>query len=453
MHGAESAGGDRTAGGRAWTWGGIAVCGVLCAAGLGWAAFGAGATHQAFGHDPTGAFLLAVGVVVLVCQLLGQLFAALGQTAVVGQMLGGVLLGPSALGALAPSLWHRVFPADALAHLQMASNLGVVVFMFLLGGELRPERFAGSRARLGTVAAGATLLPFLVGLAVALPARGVLGVPHARTGEYVVYIGLVLAVTALPVLARMLDDLGLAASPLGIVALAGAGVGDAAVWGGLTAVLALTGSGGADRAWAVAGSAALLVVLALTVVRPLLARLAAAAERNPAAARLLEAVLVVGAVGFAAATAALGLHPASGAFLFGVVMPRRGASVARLDAQLRGFTLTILLPLFFAGVGLTTSVGLLGANPRSWLVLLALLTAAVSAKFAGAAGAARLSGLPAREAVQLGALMNCRGVTELLVIGIGWQYHIISALGVTDLVLIALVTTAATPWAVRRTMR
>lgn len=407
--------------------------------------------HALFTIDATSRFLLVIALVVVVCHALGALFAALGQAAVVGEMLGGILLGPTVFGAVWGHGFHAVFTAEVLGHLQTAANLGLVVFMVVLARELRPSGFGVPRARVGMIAVGATVFPFLVGLAVAVPVRGVLSGDHAHTGVYVLYIGLVLAVTALPVLARLLGDLALSATEIGALALVAAAVGDAAVWSGLTAVLAFTGAdggGGARVAWVLSAAAA-LVLAAVFVVRPLVRRLAVASRDSTAAARLIGPVLVVGALGFAGYTQAVGLHPVSGAFLFGVIAPRDCPALERLDEQLRGFTEVILLPLFFAGIGLTTSVGLLGASPGRWLAFGVILAAAVGAKALGSAGAARLAGLPGWSAAALGALMNCRGVTELIVIGIGWQYHLISGLGVTVLVLVAIATTAMTPWAVK----
>jgi Kef-type K+ transport system membrane component KefB len=133
-----------------------------------------------------------------------------------------------------------------------------------------------------------------------------------------------------------------------------------------------------------------------------------------------------------------------GAFLFGVLVPRDVPAVEELNDRLRGFTMAVLLPLFFAGIGLATSIGLLGGDWTRWLFLVVVVVTAAGAKFIGSSGAARLAGLPARESLRLGALLNCRGVTEIVVAAIGWQYHIINDLGLTVLVLVALVTTAMT---------
>jgi Kef-type K+ transport system membrane component KefB len=153
---------------------------------------------------------------------------------------------------------------------------------------------------------------------------------------------------------------------------------------------------------------------------------------------------VVGAIAFSALTQMINLHPVIGAFLFGAAVPRNSGAVDRISHQLQGFTLTILLPLFFAGVGLVTSIGLLGSHPGHWLVFAGILIAAQVTKFVGAGGAARLAGLPGNQAVRLGVLMNCRGVTELVIATIGLQYGVINRLGFTILVLIAVITTAVT---------
>jgi len=168
------------------------------------------------------------------------------------------------------------------------------------------------------------------------------------------------------------------------------------------------------------------------------------------AARHILPIIIAGAIGFAAATQFLGLHPVIGAFLFGAVVPRHPSLSAQFAEQRRGFVVTALVPLYFAGIGLNTAVGLLGTDPAHWLLLAGVLAVAMGTKFAGAALGARAVGTPPRDALLLGALMNCRGVTELVIAGIGYQNHLINSLGLTVLVLVALITTAVTSPLVRR---
>lgn len=399
------------------------------------------------GFDPMARFLLAVAVIVLLSHLLATLLGRVGQPLVVGEILGGLLLGPSALGWISPSAQAWLLPPEVVSTLDMAAQLGLVTFMFLLGCELRMERADGPGSKgnkaVGVAVLGGMGLPFLIGLGVAAAAPALLRGSTPSQGAYLAFIGLTMSVTALPVLARILVDLRMDRSPLGSLALAGAAVGDGVAWLALTVILTLTGSGGTLHIAATIGLTLALVALTALVVRPLLAAVVRRAERRPGGQRLLP-LLLVGALGYATITHLLGLHPVIGAFLFGTAVPRDSPVTTWMNEQLQGFTLAVLLPLFFAGVGLHVSVGALGLDPWVWLAFAGIVLAATLSKVVGAGGAARLIGMPRTEALRFGVLMNCRGVTELVVAGIGWQLHLISTTGLTVLVLMALITTAMT---------
>jgi Kef-type K+ transport system membrane component KefB len=385
-------------------------------------------------------FLLAVAVVVLACHLLGGLMVRFRQPAVVGEVLGGILLGPSLFGQLWPVGRDWLFPRPVLTALDAAAQLGLAMFMFLLGSELRMARAPGRRSTIALVVSGSVGVPFLAGAAFALVAGDALAGSASRSA-HVLFLGLAVSITALPVLARILTDLRLSYAPEGTLALAAAAVGDGIAWLVLTAILLVIGVGSLAQAGVRALATVALLLVTFLGIRPLLARLIGRFDGREGV--ILPPVLTSAALAYAAATQLLGLHPVVGAFLFGTIMPADSAVVARLRERLRGFTLTILLPLFFAGVGLNTSVGLLGGSLSHWL-LMGLLLVAAATKFAGAAAGARTAGLGRRAALRLGGLMNCRGVTEIVVASIGYQYGLINRLGLTMLVLMAVATTAMT---------
>jgi Kef-type K+ transport system membrane component KefB len=217
----------------------------------------------------------------------------------------------------------------------------------------------------------------------------------------------------------------------------------------LTLLLAVSGHGGAAQMASTVGITLALVIFMVWCVRPALAAYIRFVEKRGVADRLLLPVLIAVAIAAAGATGMIGLHPVIGAFLAGVIVPRRPA-VEAIGRQLRGFVLIILLPLFFAGIGLSTSIGIVFASPAGWLVFLAVFVVAIVTKFLGAGGAARLNGFPAAQAVGLGALMNCRGVTELIVASIGLQAGLVSRVGFNVLVLVALITSMVTMPTVRK---
>jgi Kef-type K+ transport system membrane component KefB len=393
--------------------------------------------------DATGRYLLAVAVIILLCHLIGVLLARIGQPYVIGEIVGGLLLGPSGLGYVSPAAAKALFPAGVVSSLNLVAQLGLVVFIFLLGSEVRLSPLRSGRNALALVVLASMGLPFVGGLGVGVAGRRLIAGTAGQPQVYLLFVALALAITALPVLARILVDLHMEGTTAGVLALAGAACGDGIMWAVLSVLLDALGARGGQIL--VRPAVALgLVVFTIVAVRPLLDRLVRRLERTPRAEQVLVPVLIAGAIGYGIVTSSIGLDLIIGAFLFGTAGPRGSAVVARVHGQMQSFTVVLLLPLFFAGIGLKVSVGLLGTSRAAWLFFVLVLFVAAAGKIAGGAGGARLAGLPARDAIQIGILMNCRGVTELVVAAIGWQYHLINALGLTVLTLVALITTAAT---------
>jgi Kef-type K+ transport system membrane component KefB len=393
--------------------------------------------------NPITDFLLGTAAIILVCHSLGAVAAHCRQPRVIGEILGGLLLGPLALGLIWPGAETALFPTSVQASLDLAAQLGLVIFVFLLGCELRTNDLKGNRGVLSVVVVGSMGIPFLGGVAVAaLGLPLIIGSAGNRTLT-VLFMGLALAVTALPVMARLLVDLGLEQSRAGVLSLAAGACGDGLLWVALTVLLGASGLHGIEPGLTTAMALGLLAVTVL-VVRPVLRYFVGRADRTSRGEQLLAPLLIGGAVAYAVFTQTIGLHLVIGAFLFGVAVPRGSALVERVSRQMQGFTHIVLLPLFFAGIGLKISGAALGTSGAAWLLFGAVLATAVIGKLVGGAGGARLAGLPGPDAWRVGALMNCRGVTELVVAAIGWQYHLINGLGLTMITLVALITTAAT---------
>ncbi|MEW1691409.1 cation:proton antiporter [Streptomyces sp. NPDC091265] len=395
--------------------------------------------------DPLLPVLLAVPVVILACQAAGRAVRLLGQPPVIGEILAGILLGPSLLGWLAPSLQHHLLPPSVLPITSALGNLGLLAFLFLIGLELDLRTLRTTRGAIAAVSLSGILLPMALGAALASALY-----PHFAPAEvgrlpFTLFVAVALSITAFPVLARILADRGLETTPLGAFALACAATDDALAWCLLTAVVALSTSGTALSALT---ALALTAAFAgsLTLLRPVLRILLVSAGR--ASDDLVLVLLFAGLCLSAYATDQIGLHPAFGAFLFGAATPRGLAAVERSAARIRAVALPLLLPLFFVDTGLHTDFTRLPTEQWGWGA--AILAVAVIGKWGGAAGAARLTGSDWRWSAAVGTLMNCRGLTELVVLGIGLEAGLISEPLFTLMVIMTLVTTAATAPLLRR---
>lgn len=360
------------------------------------------------------------------------------QPAVIGEMVAGLALGPSLLGAVAPGITARLFAADVIAWLNPVAQAAVALFMFEVGLDLDFGGRHGVGRQVGLVSLAGVVVPFLLGCGAAIllqPAYGVPGVPVSR---FLLFLGLTMAVTAFPVLARILRERRIDATPLGIYAMAVAAVTDVLAWVLLAVIVAL-GTGRVSDAAVPLSAILVLPPTAWVVIRPLLARAWAAGA--PGHARAL-------AVGGTAALAGAyighvtGVHAVFGAFIAGLVSPRDPELRTRLRATLFR-AVAWALPVYFALTGLRTQVGLL-AGVRDLLVCLGVTCAAVVGKVGGTAAGARAAALPARMALQLGVLMNTRGLMELVVLNIGLELGILSPRLFAMLVVMTFATTMVT---------
>ncbi len=405
----------------------------------------AAAAAEAFAPPPPGVpglLLLQALVVLAACRVCAAAARRLGQPEVIGEIAGGLLLGPSLLGALWPAGAAALFPPGGLGGLRALSEIGILLFLFTVGLEMDLDALRG-RARAAVLVSHASIAaPFLLGLAAALwiyPRHGSAAVPfHA----FALFIGVSLSVTAFPVLARILHEQGLERTPLGAAALTCAAVDDATAWCALAAVAGIVEGGGAARSLRVILSLAAYGAFMATAVRALVRRWYDWRIARGASAKELAAAALCVLLASAFATETIGVHALFGAFLAGIVMPERRELRVALTRRFEELSSVALLPLFFALTGLRTRLGLLdGAS--AWLSLGLLLAAASAGKLGGTALAARASGLDWRESLSLGALMNARGLVELVVLNVGYDLGVLTPAVFSMLVLMALVTTAA----------
>ena len=378
-------------------------------------------------HDDVALTLLGVAVVIVVGTVAGRLFERISQPPVIGEVLAGIALGPTVLGHWSNGL----FPAHSRPLLGVLAGFGLVVFMFLVGLEMDLELLdRGHRRTALVVSVWGTVLPFALGLLLALP----LHPSHhdKRLLPFALFLGAAMSITAFPVLARILQERGLYDTPLGVLAMAAAAGDDVLTWATLALVVAIVASSGAWAfPWIVTLTVAFAVVM-VTAVRPLLARLAG---RQPSLA-----VVVAGVLASAFATSAIGIHAIFGPFLLGALFPR-GAWAADLRARLDPVA-AVLLPVFFVSTGLNVDIGTVGLQGLWQLGL--ILVVACAGKLVGATVGARTQGLAWRESVAMGALMNTRGLTELVVLDVGRQLGVLDGPLFTVLVVMAVLTTLAT---------
>jgi Kef-type K+ transport system membrane component KefB len=390
------------------------------------------------------ALLLAqIAAILLVSRALGLVTRWLGQPMVIAEMLAGIALGPSLLGAVAPAAFDTLFPAASLPVLKTLSQLGLVLFMFLIGLELDPELLRGRRRASIAISHTSIALPFALGVGAAWWLSADYKPQTVSFLPFALFLGTAMSVTAFPVLARILTERGLLQSRVGAIAIACAAVDDVTAWCLLAFVVAIARAHAMTEAALTAGLATAFSVFMLVVAQPLLRRLDGRVSRQgaltpTAVAGVLFLLLVASGI-----TEVIGIHALFGGFLLGAVMPKDTGLAKALAAKLESVAVLLLLPLFFAYSGIRTRLGLVSAS-GDWLVVAGIVALATLGKFGGSAVAARLTGSRWREASAIGVLMNTRGLMELIVLNVGMDLGVITPTMFTMLVLMALITTFAT---------
>ncbi|OLA95375.1 MAG: cation/H(+) antiporter, partial [Candidatus Rokubacteria bacterium 13_2_20CM_69_15_2] len=382
-------------------------------------------------------------VILVVSRLLGVALRAIGQPQVMGEVIGGILLGPSLLGWAAPAVSAALFPPAVLPYLRVLSEYGIVFFMFLVGLELDPALMRG-RGRAAVVTSHSSILtPFALGIVLA----AWLYHEHAPHGvrflSFALFMGASMSITAFPVLARILTERDLLKTKVGAVTIVCAAVDDVTAWCLLAFVVAVVGKadlGGAGRT--------LVLVLAyvaamLVLVRPLLRRLSAMVDRSGRLSQNMVAIVFLLVLASAFATDTIGIHAIFGGFMMGAIMPKDALFTRELVDKIEDFAVVFLLPIYFAYTGLRTQIGLLD-EPRLWLECGLVVGVATLGKFGGSALAARVTGLGWREACALGVLMNTRGLMELIILNIGYDLGVLSPALFAMMVLMAELAAAPT---------
>ncbi|MDE3172212.1 MAG: cation:proton antiporter, partial [Gemmatimonadota bacterium] len=388
--------------------------------------------------------ILQIALILLVSRVVGWLFRRIGQPQVVGEMVAGIMLGPSLLGAAAPAAFAVIFPAASLDALNALSQVGLLLFMFLVGLEFDTARLRGRGEAAVLTSHASILAPFFLGTALALwtyPRLSDAGVPFVG---FALFSGASMSVTAFPVLARILVERNLQRTRLGAVAIACAAVDDVSAWGLLAVVIIVVrASAAATPLWVTVGGALAYVGLMAFGVRRALRLVERRFVKQGRLTQDMVALVAVALLASAWTTERLGIHALFGAFAMGAVMPKNPKLVRALMERLEDLTVVVFLPLFFAYTGLRTQVGLLQGS-AAWVSFGLVLAAAVGGKLGASAIASRLTGLGWRESLAVGTLMNTRGLMELVILGIGLDLGAISPELYAMMVLMAIVTTFMT---------
>jgi Kef-type K+ transport system membrane component KefB len=381
-------------------------------------------------------FFLAVMVILLFCRLVSVGVRYIGQPPVVGEMIAGVLLGPSLLGLVAPGLESTLFPTAVRPVLYVAGQIGLVALMYQAGRELRTHLTASLAVTAAAVSAAGTVVPLVLGAGLTLVAYGHVNlfVPGVGVGVSAAFVGVALAITAFPMLARIISERGVSGTRFGSLSLAAGALDDVVAWMALAAVLSAA-SGHADLVVKAVGGGILFAVILVLVVRPGMRALFARDDLADG-----TAILVTLAVLFAAAwfTDEIGLYAVFGAFSVGMAMPPVPA-VERVTPTTNAMT-SVFVPMFFVYSGLNTRFGLLG-DPALLIFSVAAIVLAVAGKFGACWLSARMRGESPYVSIRVGALMNARGLMQLIALNVGLAAHIVSSGLFTALVLVALVTT------------
>lgn len=388
--------------------------------------------------------VVQIAVILVVCRVIGGLFRFMRQPRVVGEMFAGIFLGPSVLGWLAPKLSAALFPSSSLGYLNALSQIGLIVFMFLVGMGLNARELKDQGHTAVLTSHVSIIFPFTLAVLAAIYLYPRLSDNSVPFMSFALFMGAAMSITAFPVLARILSEQDMLHTRLGTVAIACAAVDDVTGWCILAYIIVLVRAvSAASSVWLKFGGVLVFVVVMIFGIQPLLRRLYLVYERRKCISENHLAIILLLVLVSALCTEWLGVHMLFGAFLMGAIMPKDPGFVSYVTERLQTIIVVLLLPLFFAFTGLRTSVGLINGKDM-WMFLGIILLVATAGKLGGSTLACWLNGMPLREAIGLGALMNTRGLMELVILNIGLDIKVISPALFSMMVLMALVTTFMT---------
>lgn len=393
--------------------------------------------------EPSAMLLLQIISILLVSRIFGFLFAKMGQPTVIGEILAGIVLGPSLLGYFYPEAYHFLFAASSLGNLYILSQVGLILFMFTIGMDLNIGELKEKMGKIYVISHASIVIPYFFGMLLAYFVYLEFAATHTNFLSFALFIGISMSITAFPVLARIVQEKGLSKTHLGTISIASAAIDDVTAWCILAAVIAIAKSGSFLSALYTIAFSILYVAIMLFIIRPFLKRVGEIYSNSEVLNKSIVAFLFLVLILSAFTTQAIGIHALFGAFLAGVIMPPLPNFRKMIIEKIEDVSVTLLLPLFFVFTGLRTEIGLLN-TPYLWMICGLFILVAVIGKFGGGAFTARILGESWRDSLSIGVLMNTRGLMELIVLNIGYEMGILPPPIFVMLVIMALVTTFMT---------
>ena len=393
-------------------------------------------------RTPLSILLTQIIVILAMAGLFRRLFRWLRQPPVMGEMVAGIVLGPSVLGIIYAPAVSFLFPSSSMETLRQLSQLGVVLFMFVVGMELNVRQLREKGSAAVMISHASIVVPFLLGTGLSLLLYTELAPPGTSFNAFALFIGVAMSITAFPVLARILEDRQLTRTQLGSIALTCAAVDDVTAWCILALVIALVKATGIVVSAITIVLTVIFIGVMIFLVRPQLRRVVKEPDSQLHRRRLIPLILAF-LMACALITETIGIHALFGAFVAGVVMPPSAEFRVFLKDKLEAFSSYALLPLFFAFTGLRTQVGLLNGW-HDWLLCAVIILVAIAGKLGGSMLMSRWTGMSWTQSFSIGVLMNTRGLVELVVLNIGYDLGILSGRIFAMMVLMALVTTFMT---------
>ncbi|MBA0882667.1 cation:proton antiporter [Flavobacterium undicola] len=394
-------------------------------------------------QHPLAILLAQIVTIILVARLFGWLFRKIGQPSVIGEMIAGIVLGPSLVGMYFPEFSAALFPKESLGNLQFLSQIGLIFFMFVIGMELDLKVLKNKAHDAVVISHASIVIPFALGLTLAFfiyPIFAPMGVEFSSFG---LFMGIAMSITAFPVLARIVQEREMQKTKLGTIAITCAAADDITAWCILAVVIAIVKAGSFASSLYVIGMAVLYVIIMLKIVRPFLKRVGDLNSTRESLNKPVVAIFFLTLLFSSYASELIGIHALFGAFLAGAIMPENNKFRNIFIEKVEDVSIIVLLPLFFVFTGLRTQIGLLN-DPYLWKVTGLIIAVAVVGKFFGSALAAKFVGQSWKDSLAIGALMNTRGLMELVVLNIGYDLGVLSTEIFTMMVIMALVTTFMT---------